>query len=452
MNTITIREKSQIDGNSYQAELSFNGDIPYQIEIKNPFAEAKQEQLLEWYFEEYSSFPFTKQVEFAEAAASINTYGEDLFEQVFGQRRAYTEYSNALQSDDLELEIIGSPVFHQLHWETLKDPDYDHALALHYPMIRKPVVEQHSHSMVVGQESATLNVLLVTARPSGKNDVGYRTISLPLVKMLQNAKLPVKIDILRPGTYQALTNKLEQVTQQHGKGYYHLIHFDVHGSVLSYEELQRGSEANRLSYQTRFGRTDLQPFDGLKAFLFLQTDKPGQAEPLEASELANLLTHHGIPLVMLNACQSAKQVGTASETSLGSRLMQSGVQTVVAMAYSVHVSAAKLFMQTLYANLFEQVKLDTAIQLARLDLFNDKTRKAYFDTKINLEDWLLPVVYQRQSVALPLREFTESEEIAYWENEARRYEVPETSFGFVGRDLDVLEVENRLLSQRNMLL
>jgi tetratricopeptide (TPR) repeat protein len=449
MALITLREKNQSDENTYEAELSFDNGMPYPIIVKNPFSD-KQEKRLEWYFEEYSKFPFIKQVEFSEAAASVHRYGEDLFEQVFSHRRAYTEYSNISQVSDLEIEIIGSPAFHQLHWEALKDPDSDHALALHCPIIRKPV--GHPPPMVAGQASPTLNVLLVIARPNGKQDVGYRTISRPLVEMLQNAKLPVKIDILRPGTYQALTEQLEQVTSQQGKGYYHLIHFDVHGAVLDYETLQQGRATERFLYQARFGRADLKKFSGLKAFLFLQGQKEKQADPVEAYELASLLTHHGIPIVMLNACQSAKQVGTASETSLGSRLMQSGAQTVVAMAYSVHVSAAELFMQILYEKLFEQADLSTAIQFARLSLFNDKTRRVYFNQQIDLEDWLLPVVYQRQTVALPLRDFTEAEEFAYWENEARRYEAPTTPFGFVGRDLDVLEVENRLLSQRNVLL
>ncbi len=95
MALITIREKSQADENTYEAELSFDHGMPYPIAIKNPFA-AKQERALEWYFEEYSKFPFVKQVEFAQAAASVPSYGEDLFEQVFSHRRAYTEYSNVL--------------------------------------------------------------------------------------------------------------------------------------------------------------------------------------------------------------------------------------------------------------------------------------------------------------------------------------------------------------------
>ncbi len=176
MALITLREKNQSDENTYEAELSFDNDIPYSITVKNPFSD-KQEERLEWYFEEYSRFPFIKQVEFAQAAASVRRYGEDLFEQVFIHRRAYTEYSNILQVIDLAVEIVGSPAFHQLHWEALKDPDSDHALALHYSIIRKPV--GHPPPMVTGQASATLNVLLVIARPDGKQDVGYRTISRP---------------------------------------------------------------------------------------------------------------------------------------------------------------------------------------------------------------------------------------------------------------------------------
>jgi hypothetical protein len=95
MSLITIREKTQTDDNTYEAELSFDNAMPFPIAVKNPFS-AKQEQALEWYFEKYSKFPFIKQVEFAQAAASVPRYGEDLFEQVFSHRRAYTEYSNVL--------------------------------------------------------------------------------------------------------------------------------------------------------------------------------------------------------------------------------------------------------------------------------------------------------------------------------------------------------------------
>lgn len=407
MSLITIREKNQQNNNTYKAELSFNNGIPYPITLKNPFSD-KQEQALGWYFEEFLRFPFTKQVEFEQAAASVRQYGEDLFEQVFGQRRIFAEYSNAIQSADLQIEIMGSSAFHRLHWETLKEPKKPEPLAIRCIFTRK-LLEPVPLPLKM-PPSPTLNVLLVVARLHGKHDVGSRTISQPLVETMQNAKLRVKIDIVRPSTYPALVEQLEKTTTQHGKSYYHIIYFDAHGVVLDYDSMQQG---------------------------------------VESGELADLISHHGIPIVILNPCQSAKNLAT--ETSLGNRLMQSGAQIVLVMAYPISVSAAKIFMQTLYSKLFEQYAFATAIRLARLELHNNKTRKAYFNQQIDLEDWLLPVVYQRQTVSLPLREFT-SEEEAAWENEAHPYKPPQTSYGFVGRDLDVLEIENRLLLQGNLLL
>src|SRR5262249_45420095 len=161
-------------------------------------------------------------------------------------------------------------------------------------------------------------------------------------------------------------------------GYYHVVHFDAHGVVCAYEELmEAGAQAERLLYQNRFGRRDIEPYEGQRAFIFLEGEKEGQADPVEAGELARLLITHPLPIVVLNACQSGKQVG-ASETSLGSRLLQSGAQMVLAMGYSVTVTAAELLMRRLYERLFAGSDLPNAIRRARQELYNSKGRRAYF--------------------------------------------------------------------------
>ncbi len=174
------------------------------------------------YFEKPLSLLFTNETRFEKAAASLPSYGEDLFKQIFSEFHA--QYRKAIQTTDLEIEMIGSPAFHQLHWETLKNPKQAQPLALHHPMTRKPVCSLPP--MTVGQASPTISVLLVVARSNGQHESGYSTISQPLVETLHQAQLPVGIDILRPGTYRALGNHLETTTAQHGKGYYHVIHFD----------------------------------------------------------------------------------------------------------------------------------------------------------------------------------------------------------------------------------
>ncbi len=450
---ISIQERGEIEG-GWSAVVRFNNGPENSIKVSPPFSDA-EEQELEWYFEEHLAFPFTKKVRAQNAAKSIPTYGEKLFNQVFEQNaKAQFAYKTALQAglNDAQIEIEGTPKFHALHWEALKDPEVREPLVLQATMVRKNLVSSVLQSQV--RPSPTINLLVVTARPSGQRDVGYRTISRPLVEALRQTSIPIRIEILRPGTYKALVNHLNDTTAKHGEGYYHVIHFDVHGAVLTHEELLKGRQANRVVYNQRYARADIQPFDGVKAFLSFESEQEdNKSDLVEAAELADLLLKHHVPITILNACQSGMQIGER-ETSLGSRLMQSGAQLVLAMGYSVTVSAAELLMRTLYQKLFDNDDLKIAIRHARAELYNHKERRAYFDQKIDLEDWLLPVVYQNAPVALQPREFTPLERAAWFEHKAEEkgYIPPEPIYGFVGRDLDILQIEKRLLAKRNILL
>jgi tetratricopeptide (TPR) repeat protein len=418
--------------------------------LRDPFT-AKDEARLAWYFEEHLRFPFTKQVRAREATASLISYGEALFRQIFADHNAYASYKTALQLrvSTLQLEVQGSPAFHALHWEALKDPDLPQPLVLLAPMIRKHGHPQPLRALL--QPSPTINILIVSARPSGQWDMGYRTISRPLVEALRQAHVPVQVDLVRPCTYQALDQHLRDVTARRGAGYYQVIHFDVHGALLTYEQFQQGGERSQFLCNERYGRYDLAPYEGQKAFLFLEGSEEARADPVEASELARLLLQHQIPVAILNACQSGKQVG-ARETSLGSQLLQAGVQLVLAMSYSVTVSAAALLMRTLYAQLFSGLDLATAIQQARMELANQKARRVYYNQLLDLEDWVLPVVYQHQPVQLAIRPFTPEEAKVYHERQAQRFVPPEPKYGFVGRDLNILQIEKRLLTRCNLLL
>jgi tetratricopeptide (TPR) repeat protein len=449
MTLITIREREGAkDGPN--ATVSFDRGEEFRITVSDPFSE-QEEARLAWYFEEHLRFPFVDQVDAREAAASIARYGEALFGQVFADPEVYARYKEGVRAglETLCLEVAGTPEFHRLHWEALKDPRLPQPLTLHAPMVRKNLVPQPVQATL--RPSPTINLLILTARPRGRLDVGYRTISRPLVEMLRQAELPVLVEILRPGTCQALIQHLAEVRDRHGTGYYHVVHFDVHGALLTYEQLKKGFEANRYQYQERYGREDIRPYDGFKAFLSLEGEVEGKPDLVEAGELAALLIVHQVPIVILNACQSGKQVG-ARETSLGSRLMQAGAQMVLAMGYSITVSAAELLMSTLYEQLFAGQELPAAIRRARLELYNRRGRRACFDQVIDLEDWLLPVAYQNREVRLTVRDFTAEERAAFFGRQATRYPFPCPAYGFVGRDLDILEIEKCLLSRSNLLL
>jgi tetratricopeptide (TPR) repeat protein len=157
-------------------------------------------------FHPTSAFRFTDQVKAREAAGSIARYGESLFKQVFEENHnVYARYKAAVQAglSTVQLEIAGSPLFHTLHWEALKDPELRLPLALQATMVRKNLNPSTIEASV--RPSPTINLLIVTARPSGRSDVGYRTISRPLVEALRQANLPVQIDLedwLLPVVYQ----------------------------------------------------------------------------------------------------------------------------------------------------------------------------------------------------------------------------------------------------------
>lgn len=446
---ISIRERAKVD-KGWQAALSFDGQGEFPLTVTDPFQQEDEERL-EWYFERHLEKPFLGKVMAEEAAASVATYGTALFESVFADRNAYARYSRGRQAgvNTLRFEIVGSPEFHGLHWEALRDPDMEQPLAVHAAFARK-----HNNPQVIEaniRSSPTINVLVVTARSGAKNEVGYRTISRPLVEALRQADVRVQIDILRPGTYEALVKHLDAQRDAQGAGYYHVIHFDTHGALLPYSSIQQGIAAQSLFYKAPFGRKPVQPYDGMRAYLFLAGDEAGQYDAVWADDLAGLLKTQQIPIAILNACQSARQMGS-DETSLGSRLMQAGAQVALAMSYSVTVSAAERLMTTLYQQLFAHADLPNAIRQARAELYNVKTRRAYYNRTIDLEDWLLPVVYQNSDVQLTAREFTPQENTAYYKALAEQYDYPHTQYGFVGRDLDILNIETRLLTKGNLLL
>jgi len=484
MTTITIKEKSHNSQGEYEAIIAFNheGEVP--CTFTDPFS-AEQAAELDWYFSQYVKGSFEKEKADARAkiiADEIKNYGKQLFSDIFEKNPSLLKRYAKINRAELALEISGSPAFHTLHWETLHDPDEPQPLALDIPIIRKYT----EFAPLEIPETPTINLLIVTARPFGKRDVNYRSISGPLVaslRQIDERKLRVKMDILRPGTYHALTEHLASQP----KGHYHIIHFDVHGALLTHAQLQQGCQEKRYSYENlktftnhntfanariccfgnevRFPETQVRvsgnPLRSIpetnielakvlnqQPFLFLETGQDQQSEPIPAQTLAHLLRSYQIPLVILNACESGKQVGL-TETSLSGQFMQAGIPMVLAMRYTVTASAAILFMPVLYENLFAKQDVTTAIRRARGKLHRDQKRRDGFNQQITLEDWIMPVVYQNTTVTLPIRDFTPAEKSAYYAHTPHRNPTP--PYQFLGRDWEVHQIEAQLF-QRNILL
>lgn len=126
--------------------------------------------------------------------------------------------------------------------------------------------------------------------------------------------LPVTIDVLRPPTFSQLLKVLRNHT-----GYYHIVHFDGHGS-----------------YGTPL-HTSCAAYEGHLIF----ESASGQSEPIETGRLSQLLAEYNIPIVVLNACQSGRIDGYAADpfSCVATGLLKAGIRSVVAMSYSLYLES-----------------------------------------------------------------------------------------------------------------
>lgn len=81
-----------------------------------------------------------------------------------------------------------------------------------------------------GVPGEILNILMVTARPAGSQDVSSSLVSWPLAKVI--SKYPgvskrAALRVIRPGTWRCLLSELEAAK----KGFYQIVHLDMHGQV-----------------------------------------------------------------------------------------------------------------------------------------------------------------------------------------------------------------------------
>jgi hypothetical protein len=209
------------------------------------------------------------------------------------------------------------------------------------------------------------------------------------------------LTILSQPTLQALQGLMQKQS-------FHVLHFDGHGVY----------DRNK----------------GLGALCFEQAATPperGKADLVYADKLAAILREHRIPLVFLEACQSAQSENDAVK-SVAAALLSAGIVSVAAMTHSVLVVSAELFVREFYLKLAQGCRIGEAMLAGQQALMNDKSR---FDDDTGdgfmIEDWFVPVLYQeREDPALFNRQLPA--------------EPPQK---FVGRSRQLLALERLLLNE-----
>jgi tetratricopeptide (TPR) repeat protein len=275
-----------------------------------------------------------------------------------------------------------------------------------------------------------IRVLLITARPEDEacGYIDHRASALPLVAATEELGDVLRLSLLHPATYPALEAELDRA-QQAGEPY-HVVHFDGHGV-----------------YDRRVGLGGLcfeDPSDSHKL--------TGRRHQLVlTNQLGPLLNNYRIPLVLLEACQSAQ--AEAGAESVASELLQRGVVSVVAMSHSVLVETARRFVAAFYAELAKGQRVGQAMLAGQRALHSDPSRgQRYGIGELKLADWFVPVLYQEKAdpqlfTATPA---PQTKEDLGARLRARLGAVPPepADTGFVGRSRDLLALERLLRQER----
>jgi tetratricopeptide (TPR) repeat protein len=391
---------------------------------------------LRWYLEHFLDYPFSPNIERADRLLdALKAWGTHAFEALLGAGKGRDFYHDAVRDgpEQLQLRITANdPLVLAWPWEALHDPERGY-LAHHCHIERQLNNVADPPPLPENLPRDRLNILLVTARPF-EHDIQYRSISRALVELIDNENLAAKVTVLRPPTFDALRSHLHE-----RPGYYHIVHFDGHGGygVIADNPSQAAGPAQTVSPHS---------YQGPQGCLVFETAS-GEPDPIPADTLSATLHEFRIPMVVLNACQSAAIDERAENAfaSVAASLIRAGIRSVVAMAYSLYVSGAQHFLPAFYRRLLETGNPAEPARAGRQAMLTHAGRVCARGTH-PLQDWLVPVVYQQQPMDFSFAAKRDSqnrlqpaaplpEEVAGEDN----------PYGFIGRDGAILAMERALL-------
>jgi hypothetical protein len=393
-----IAVQSEVPG--FQA-LNFSRDIEFALSPQDG-------EKIRWYLEDYLQFAQDHAPQIAARVEKLMAErGEELFRVIFEGRndaiQLWAFVEPHLSSTRIEI-VTGIAEAMAIPWELIRNPHTRVNLALSAQAFVR--AQQGGQNVLAPAPTADkVRILLVICRPSAEDDVPFRSVAGRLVKGLSNSdREAFQLHVLRPSTYEQLAKELKLAKQRREP--YHIVHFDGHGVYADPETLE--GEGQIFSSVMLKGETK-----GPRGFLaFENPDSKTRSQFVDGFTIGGLLRDAGVPIFILNACQSAfaearsqpNENAPALEEieaygSLAQAVMNAGAAGVVAMRYSVYVVTAAQFVAELYGALARGRTLGEAVAWARGNLADEPNRKIAYDAR-PLQDWAVPVVWERTPLRL----------------------------------------------------
>ena len=95
---------------------------------------------------------------------------------------------------------------------------------------------------------------------------------------------------------------------------FHIVHFDGHGIYADLSQTRLADWLKTINVLTLGG-----PSTGKHGYLLFEHPKPGQNAPRPGEELGKLLHDNGVPVLVLNACQTAMHEAAERPAGVGRR-------------------------------------------------------------------------------------------------------------------------------------
>jgi len=404
---------------------------------------------LRWYLEEYFVWPvgiFKERAERIEA--QLPKWGERLYQSAFtphvaheavtawqqagdsGERRFSVFVEKELPEDTSEEEqVVAGEVAAELlslPWELLHDGRGFLFHGKNPVRVRRRLPNRYRQP--ARPTHLPIRILLVSPRPEDKRAsyIDHRISALPLVDALESLGELALLSILIPPTFPALEEAL--IKAEEAGEPYDVVHFDGHGVY------DRRVGLGGLCFEDP---NDVQKLEGRAM------------ELIHAVKLAEVIRDHRIPLVFLEACQSAKTEEDPT-ASVAAKLLEEGVQSIVAMSHSVLVETARRFVRAFYRELAEGKRVGAAMIAGQRELHGDTNRgKMMGAGELHLQDWFVPVLYQEERDPQLVTKLS-PEDVQQLEVKKRRLSLgklpPPPPHEFIGRSRELLAME-RLLHQ-----
>jgi len=315
-----------------------------------------------------------------------------------------------------------------LPWELLHDGRGYLFQGARAARVRRRLPNRHLHKPALS--ALPIRILLVSPRPEDERAayIDHRLSARPLMDAIDSLGDLVKLIVLAPPTFLALEEALRQAVER-GEPF-DAVHFDGHG-VYNREH-------------------------GLGALCFEDPKDANKweqraSELIDADKLASVMRDYRIPLVFLEACQTATQEKDPT-ASVAARLLDEGVASVVAMSHSVLVETARRFVQAFYAELAQGRSVGMAMLAGQRELYGDVRRgKVMGAGELELQDWFVPVLYQEER-DVPLITELRSDEVRELEARQRQLRLgalpEEPKHKFQGRSRELLKLERLLIDDQ----